>query len=245
LAAFSHRDPPYDIHGILSLGIQRLNEICKAVNEDYKCVAYRGGGYNLQPKTKEILESLLKLGIRIDSSVVKGLQFSSKVNFVDFSRTPEKANWFVSPDLGVSKESDSGIYEVPIASSPRNIINSVPFLVKRIVNKKHVYQSTGKGIVAQTSSITDRLKRLLFPSQWRVSFDSHARSSEEILQTLRNYIHQHKDNDIIYCSACSHPKSMGSYQRSIMVEFINRARDEYGDKLEFVTYRGVLDDLAL
>ena len=245
LAAFSHREPPYDIYGILSSGIQHLNEICKEANENYRCIAYRGGGYNLQPKTKEILKSLLKLGIRIDSSIIKGMHFTSQVNFVDFSQTPKKANWFISPEFGISKESKTGIYEVPIASSSRNFINSIPFLVKRVINKKHAYQSTGRGIVAQTSSISNRLNRLFFPDQWTVSFDSHARSAHEILQTLRHYIHKHKDDEVIYCSACSHPKSMGTYQRTIMAEFISRARDEFKDKIEFVTYQKTHDDLAL
>ena len=64
---------PNDISGIVEQGVNFLNNICKPVNEDYRCIAFRAGGYNLSPSTARILNALWENGIRIESSIAKGL----------------------------------------------------------------------------------------------------------------------------------------------------------------------------
>ena len=98
LADFRDRLPPHDISGIVTQGFETLTELCQSVQTDYRCVAYRGGGYNLQPETQTILSALYRLGVRIDSTIVKGMLFHSRVNTTDYRHMPRQANWFISPD---------------------------------------------------------------------------------------------------------------------------------------------------
>jgi hypothetical protein len=245
LADYRDKPAPNDIDGIISRGFDELTRLCKSVDSDYRCIAYRGGGFNLEPATETILTSLLKLGVVLDSTIAKGMQYHSPVNSVDYRRTPAAANWFISPRGSLSEAYDHGIYEVPIAAMPRTIANNIPFLIRRVTNKRHCYRSTGFTIGSTASTKKNRLARLFPDSAWIVSFDGHARTANDVLTTLRHHVRQHSSDELIVCSACSHPKFMGPYQRDVMARFVEKARTEYGDRLEFVTARQIHDELNL
>ena len=245
LADFREDAPPNDIAGVIGRGFDKMTTICRSVDDNYKCVAYRGGGYNLEPETNTILSTLLKRGVVIDSTIAKGMQYHSPVNEVDYRDMPEAANWFISPDGSPSRAAERGMYEVPIAAMPRTIANNVPFLIRRILNKKHRYRSTGFTIGSKASTKSNRIARLFPDSAWIVSFDGHARTASDVLATLRHHVRRHASDELIVCSACSHPKFMGPYQRNVMETFVERARAEYGEQLQFVTARQIYDELNL
>ncbi len=245
LADFKEDAPPNDIAGVIGRGFDEMTQICNSIDDDYKCVAYRGGGYNLEPETKTILSALMSRGVVLDSTIAKGMQYHSPVNRVDYRGMPTSANWFISPDGSPSQAAERGMFEVPIAAMPRTISNNVPFLIRRILNKKHRYRSTGFTIGSKASTKTNRISRLFPDSAWIVSFDGHARTANDVLATLRYHVQQHKVDELIVCSACSHPKFMGPYQRDVMATFIEKARAEYGDQLQFVTARQIYDELNL
>jgi hypothetical protein len=245
LAAFQNDAPPDDIPGILRRGCEALTELCQTQRHDYRCIAYRGGGLNLAPQTAAILRGLHDLGIRIDSSIAKGWYFQAGFNSVDYRKMPRLANWFISPDQPLNQAASRGLFEVPIASKPRNVVNNVPFLIRRFFNRHHIYRSTGWTIEGSKSSWSDRLARLVPQSVWTVSFDSYARTAEDVCDTLRYHVRQHRSEDVIFCAACSHPKFMGPYQRDVMAHFVEWTRAEYQGAVEFVTFRQIYDDLGL
>lgn len=245
LADFVDEPAPNNIPGIIRRGFEELTKICRTADENYECIAYRGGGFNLEPETDTILTSLLNLGVVIDSTIAKGMQYHSPVNSVDYRQMPTAANWFISPRGKLSDVYDHGVFEVPIAAMPRTIMNNIPFLMRRVTHKKHRYQSTGFTIGSKASTKANRLARLFPESAWIVSFDGHARTARDVLATLRHHVRQHRSDELIVCSACSHPKFMGPYQRNVMARFVEEARNEYGDRLEFVTARQVYDELNL
>ncbi len=245
LADFRDTPPPNDIPGILARGVDEMSRLCNAADVDYKCIAYRGGGYNLEPETETILTTLLKLGVVLDSTIAKGMQYHSPVNAVDYRRMPAAANWFIDQRGPLSSPAKQGMFEVPIAAMPRTIANNIPFLLRRILNKKHRYRSTGFTIGSKASTKVNRIARLFPDSAWIVSFDGHARTARNVLATLRHHVRQHQADELIVCSACSHPKFMGPYQRDVMASFVEMSRKEYGEQLQFVTARQVYDDLNL
>ena len=63
-------------------GIDYLNEIAKPVNPDYKCTAFRAGGYNLE-NSPVIFNILEKNGIQIDSSICHNCYFASDITTID------------------------------------------------------------------------------------------------------------------------------------------------------------------
>ena len=128
---------------------------------------------------------------------------------------------------------------------PRNVLNNLPFLAKRALGKDRVYDSTGWTLEAQTSSLWDRISRLWPRSAWIVSFDGHAQGVHDVLRILHYHWQQHASDDVVVCAACSHPKFMGPYQRSVMTEFVQHVREDLRERVEFVTFRQIFDQLAL
>ena len=225
LSAFKNSPPPNDIPGIIKRSCNSLIDICRNFDPNYSCVAYRAGGFNLDPEL-EVLASLYENGIRIDSSIIKGYRFKSDISSVDYSRVPTSANWVIGP----------GILEVPVASKPRTPLNNIPFLIKRVVHRKRGHDARGRPIHATNTSTLQKLSRLLPRSAWTLGFDDAAQSLGDIMQILRSHVAAHGSEREIICSAISHPKNMGTYEFNLMRAFVKRTRREFGDALTFTTF---------
>ena len=102
---------------IIRDGISYLENTCRTYNSDYKCVAYRAGGFSVQPE-RALFSTLIKNGIRIDSSVVPHM-YTNEANAYDFTKVPAELNWWIDPDKGISCNSNQTsltIFEVPVAT---------------------------------------------------------------------------------------------------------------------------------
>ena len=103
---------------VIRKGKEYLENACSSVDKSYKCIAYRAGGFSVQPE-KELFEALNENGIVIDSSVVPHMK-AETVNYYDFRDVPDKMNWWIDPQKGISEESEKSIktiFEVPIATT--------------------------------------------------------------------------------------------------------------------------------
>ena len=83
----------------------------------YQVVAFRAGGYAIQPHDGAILQGLARAGIGIDSSVVPGMRKATGRQAVDFSAAPRLANWRVAPATGVLAPAAAGLLEIPVAAA--------------------------------------------------------------------------------------------------------------------------------
>lgn len=245
LSDFHDREWPNNIPGIVKQGVDFLTELCEYHDSDYRCVAYRAGGYNLSPRTEKILSSLYESGIRIESSVTKGFYFRSGISEINFRKMPKKANWFISKNGPIEREADSGLFEVPIAGRPRGCINNLPFLVKRVLYKRRKSHSEGLGIHKGHISIIEKLSKLFPKSSWMLNFDDYTDSVGDLMKIVKYYMKSHQEDSEIICSAISHPKSMGDYALILMEDFIKVMRKDFGNKVEFCTYQQVYDELNL
>lgn len=245
LSDFTNHQWPDNIPGIIGQGTDFLREICCNHKTDYLCIAFRAGGYNLAPETELILSSLYENGIRIESSVTKGFYFKSGISEINFRNMPKSANWFISIKGPLNQEGESGLYEIPIAGMPRGIINNVPFLMKRVLFKKRDYKSIGRGIHEGHTSLIQKLRRLFPRSAWTLSFDGYTESVHSLMKIIGYYVNAHQEDNTIICSAISHPKSMGDYSLGLMEGFILALRKEYGDRIEFCTYRQIYDEINI
>jgi hypothetical protein len=241
LGGFRHRAWPNNISGIIAQGIELLEELCRA-DAGYQCVAYRAGGFSLSPDTDAILSALYEHGIRIESTVAKGFQFACDLWDVDFRNMPTKANWWIARSGPLNREAKSGLYEIPIAARPRTPLNNVPFLWNRVIRSPRRYHSGGWSIDTGKVSLSAKLKRLIPRSAWMLGFDQYAENVEDLLRTLNHHVAQHSEDDLIACSAISHPKFMGEYARTLMKAFVERVRSDYGDQARFCSYRQFYDE---
>ncbi len=103
------------VPNIIRWGKDYLESIAREVNDNYCCVAYRAGGYSVQPH-EQLFKCLLENQIYIDSSVAIG-QKSDGVNKYDFTEFPERCGWWVKTDGKLDEpceQTENIMYEIPI-----------------------------------------------------------------------------------------------------------------------------------
>lgn len=243
LADFKGRQPPDTIDGIVGRSVAFLTELCRETDSQYRCIAYRAGGFNLAPETASILSALYANGIRIDSSVVKNYYFASNLSTVDFTDMPASANWLIDPGGPINRPAVKGIFEVPIPARPRTPLNNMPFLAKRLLHRKRGYHSGGWPIHDGNTSFIQKLNRLFPRSVWMLAFDNPAFSLGDVMRTFAYHVERHASEDIIIMAAICHPKLMGGYERSLMAAFVKAIRNKYSDEVAFVGCREIMDYL--
>ncbi|MBF0163676.1 MAG: hypothetical protein HQM01_04055 [Magnetococcales bacterium] len=95
-----------------------LSELLTPHAPDYRCIAFRAGGYGLQPDESMLLAALQETGYRIDSSIIPGFSLNTPVQRVDFTRVPTEGNYWLSPPSGLNEPAPAGegIFEIPIGA---------------------------------------------------------------------------------------------------------------------------------
>jgi hypothetical protein len=224
------------IPGIVKLSIDSIQSTVMQFDENYKCVAFRAGGYNLYPDTELILNSLYDNGIRYDSSMAKGYCFKSGISEVDFRKLPDFPNWIINPKNYHSALSDKrGILEIPIAT-----ISKTPFeMPTGFKMKKYAYRAAdNRGKVIHCEDKIDFISKLkmLFSARM-LTFDNYTLSDEYLLRIVKYNRDKYccDTTDEIMLCVISHPKSMGDYSFRLMEHFITSVQRLFPDT-EFSTY---------
>ncbi|GEM_PF-251468 len=104
------------IRNLLMTSRSYLHDLLGTVNKNYQCIAFRAGGYGLQPNSAIVMKALRDSGFVIDSSIVPGFVLKNKINEVDFSMVPKMANYYLDSDLTTPSKNNQGIFEIPLAS---------------------------------------------------------------------------------------------------------------------------------
>lgn len=224
------------ISGIIRSGIEELNTICRKVNPEYKCIAYRAGGYNIAPCTSEIFKVLLAEGILYDSSIAPGYFFKSTISEVDFTKLPKIINWFIDAENLLNSSANSGILEIPIATIPKSPFE-IPTMFKM---KKYAFRaplSHGEMIHSEEKiNIISKLK-MLFAARM-LSFDNYTLSLKYLLHIVDYQVKKYNSEDMLMFSVVSHPKSMSDYSFELMDGFVREILKKYPD-VEFCTFSGL------
>lgn len=222
------------IEEIIELGIKNLNDICLTANPDYKCLAYRAGGYNLAPSTSKIVNSLYKGGIKYDCSMAKGYYFKSGISEVDYRKLPKMPNWKINPEDLKKDSKEDGIIEVPIATIPKTLFE----IPTRFKLKKYSFRAPiSHGQVIHQENQVDKIAKIkmLFSSRM-LSFDNYTLSLDYLLQIIDYNIKKYKSYDTVMLSIISHPKSMSNYSFELMENFITEVQKKYVD-VEFSIFK--------
>ena len=97
-------------------GVSLLTGIAREVEPDYKIVAFRAGGWAVQPFTA-LKKAFVKTGIKIDSSVMRGAYAQNDGSFYDFRNAPIAKEGFYNFEDDVCQEKAGGVFiEVPISN---------------------------------------------------------------------------------------------------------------------------------
>ncbi|HOY30410.1 MAG TPA: hypothetical protein PKW80_00895 [Bacteroidales bacterium] len=227
--------PVWDIRKIVSHGRHFLTELCAGVQKDYRCVAYRAGGYNLEPGSDQIFQSLLENGICYDSSICKGYRFGSALSDVDFTGMPASPNWFIGPEGDFRKENNAGILEIPIAGILKTIFE-LPTRFK--INKMAPRAPADHGCQVHRGKPAGMKKRIgQLCSSRMLSFDNYTLSAAYLMKILEYNLHKYRMYDEVMLCAIGHPKTMGDYSMRMFVDFVKKVQEKHPDQVQFVTYR--------
>ena len=97
-------------------GVSLLTDIAREVDPTYKIVAFRAGGWAVQPYYK-LKKAFLKTEIKIDSSVMRGAYAKNEGSYYDFRNVPFTKDGFYRFEDDVCKEMVDGTFmEVPISN---------------------------------------------------------------------------------------------------------------------------------
>lgn len=247
----------YKIHDIEadSSGCETMDSVIKRGKEylcntlipvypDYKCIAYRAGGFCVQPEG-ELFQVLLNNGIVIDSSVAPKL----KDKLYDFKNAPAMPGWSVAPEAGldkVSTDADGCIYEVPIGTIRNNIFR----FAKYPINTWHVKGNSGRGQcikrdAGSKANFLINMVKLIYRRSFGygiLSLDS--RGYRILLEDLQGLYRKWEcdKHDAVICIIC-HPKLASGHTLDNMEHFIMEVgkREEF---FHFVTLRDVYNDVV-
>lgn len=129
------------LNQIISDGKKLLEDIIRPINPQYDCIAYRAGGFSIQPHER-IVKALWENGIRVDSSVAVQLAAESDAQVYDYKHSVVNGNWYISSDRAWWEDVREGccLYEIPIATIDKNPLS---FLVKRILHPDAIKLNLG------------------------------------------------------------------------------------------------------
>jgi hypothetical protein len=225
-----------------------LEELLQPVDASYQCVAFRAGGYGIQPEDKEYFKALLSAGFKIDSSIVPGKFYKSNVNQIDFRRVPSKGNYRLSYRYGLGREDNEGIFEIPIAAYKKSFFESaitLPWILNRIKNKlwmtRRKFRPRGSGI--QADNLIKRLASLIFHPIFVLEM-SGLLNVEEIVTGTNRFIERHlKTDSNLYFSVSCHPKDVFPLTIRAIREFWRRMARLYGPNIKAITFQEASNNL--
>lgn len=199
------------IKNLINNCYQELITICQKVDPNYKIVAYRAGGFCIQPFLKEIADAFSEKGVYLDSSVAYGCKSNSKIHYFDFTKACKKQFYRFSNNPLVENENGYFI-EVPITTFKRYGIIKILFKFYKILfNKKFKSYGNGTGIyfpIPFIKKVTTTFEML--------SLDSTVSKFE--------FYYLLKFTDTKYWNLIGHPKSLTIYSFEIL-EFISKKKE--------------------
>lgn len=221
-----------------------LEKLLKPVDKSYRCVAYRAGGFGLQPRDRQVIAALIEAGYLVDSSVVPGLVLKNEYNAIDFSNVPALANYHLSAESGLSRPSSSGIFEIPIASAEIGRISRMRDFyenaLRRLKKQRDAWESFGAS--AQSSAQTSLVRRMC--SKVAKLSNRHfvlelRYSHRTMLDVTRSYLDRHlKDKKAdIYFSLIIHSKNVSDRLLESLCRYHEALTREYGRDIQAKTYR--------
>ena len=220
--------------------------LLKPIDPGYRCLAYRAGGYGLQPNEQRIFSALSAANYLIDSSIVPGKTYRTSLNSIDFSRVPREAGYWLSRGPGLEKSGGRELFEIPVGAGTLGI---VPFLrhvrdhLKRRQSPELQEVATrGRGAQAMAVHSSDAVTRLLssihrktliLKNRWVAMED--LTSPQTMMALTKRILQSHSGGDVFF-SVNTHSKTMTNSLLSGLSQFNSMLKAKYGDRYQPLTF---------
>ena len=233
---------------LLRQGKEYLENTLRSVDDTYRCIAYRAGGFCIQPEEK-LFEALLENGIVIDSSVAQKQVAVATVQDYNFRNIPKELSWWMTPADGFSKavpRQENALYEVCIGGV-RN--NPFKFLgISKSCLRVRGRKGIGCGMKVEGVKISalkrriKNIKRHLW-SYGILSLDTRGYRvlMRDIDELYRRYRCDEKDQ---FVSIICHPKLASDEVIENMRRFIREVKKE-SDRYQFATMSDIAKDIGV
>ncbi len=221
----------YSIQRIIHDGVEVLNNALLEVDKNYKCIAYRAGGFCIQPHEK-VVDILYDEGIRIDSSITPNLHADDSTHYYDFRNNNLKNNWWIGKGEWYedSAKDKKKLYEIPIATVKNSFTNRTLnklFLSRsnklQLGEKRGSYINNSGGV--RESMLSHYARVLKTGSEYNlVSMDAY--KAEYLYKQLKKFSEFCEDNDS-YIAIIGHPKLCTDVyitNVSQLIDYINNDR---------------------
>jgi hypothetical protein len=229
---------------VLRRAVAYLNDLLRPDDPDYACVAFRAASLALQPEEGRLLATLQDVGIRLDTSIARGLYSVTDTYRIDYRNVPSQANWRMQPKTGL-QAADSGILEVPIGTFRMRRRDRAAFLVRRLravgTGRGEPMARSGRSTLASLVHQARANLHYLRDDPWfSLSFDTKGYDVDMLVDGLERVVAAHRDADEIAVAVISHPKLMFAAQVELMAGFVAGARARFGERLSFDTTTATL-----
>lgn len=239
-----------------------LENLLCPVRHSYHCIAFRAGGYGLQPHPEEIFGALRDVGILIDSSIVPGMVLNTNVNRIDFSMVPRKGNYFISTEYGLEKDASHGIFEIPLLALRKGDAR-LPFAVylfRRILkypikrlslqNSSSADQPIGypiqsRDLIPKKSTIYSRISDLVGAVNLGIFHLELGQDVKLMVDCTRHYIDRYgNDARDLYFSFSCHSKGITPKELDELKRYHNHLTKLYGHRLQAITFQDAAHKLG-
>jgi len=230
---------------IVAKGKRYLDRLLQRVDAEYECVAFRAGGWCLQPE-KEYLDALLREGIWIDSTIYKDGYSNNATHFYDFTRVPDEINWWIDPELGINEiaEPRAGrMFEVTIGSysgGPRMWL--LKLRSRSLKKRRRLWDNASmRGRAVDNAGNREKLFRKLSNFVRRpILFSYDGATAEEMYRITEYYLSKFDcSSQEYYLSLIGHPKSIGDANLIELGRYVRQVRKNLGGQVSFKTFAEV------
>jgi hypothetical protein len=185
---------PNEIFDLFRLCKKTLEGIAGEVSSNYRVIAFRAGGFCIQP-FESLMPSFIQGEISIDSSVAPGFFGKSATHDFNFKNAPDISYYQFTKDP-VLHEKNGIFYQLPISTYKKSFFSKLRMKVAKFISPDH-FKVYGDGVGLY---FPIRWWRKLLPSKRMFTLDGEMMPGE-----LHNKI---KESNREWINIISHPKSL-------------------------------------
>jgi len=232
-----------------------LHDLLRQVNTNYHCVAFRSGGYGLQPNASTVIKALTDAGFIIDSSIVPDLVIRNTINEIDFSLVPNLANYYLHDGISNPSMKDEGIFEIPIASCTfsvgENFLAQISILSRYVCNKCTGRSSGSHGrqkgypiqqnekqqakVEPEHSKYCNFIRNFYYDRFYNLDCSTN---HEKMVQCTKKYLKQFDGvHNNVFFSCNMHPKDMTKEHFTALEKYHNALKSYYQGNIQAISYQ--------
>ncbi|MEE9351327.1 MAG: hypothetical protein V3U78_03615 [Thiotrichaceae bacterium] len=223
------------VEELIKQGKHWLEQLLQPACSDYQCVAFRAGGWCIQP-SKPVIEALMNNDLYIDSTVAPGANNSVKEDWYDFRKAPDDlAFWKVYSD--VTQPASTGLYELPITTGEIGYLKHLNIILSNMYFDSLAPDCVGSyGIPGiKESALLSKLNQLRKLSKLgHGMLDISTMPAETLIAITQSWQRKFPANADVTAVAIGHTKN---FSKRAAIEFEKYLKWADAQNHQFITYQ--------